>query len=93
MREAHAELRRNAAALGEREAKQYELLRLRFQNGLPIHEIASQWKVAPALLYREFAKAKAEFRNALVAVVASQNPDAGREEVEYECAQLLDLLE
>ncbi len=93
MREALAELRHYADTRGDRASKRYELLRLRFQDGLPIHEIARRWKVEPALMYREFAKAKIEFREALVAVVGSQNPNAGREEVAYECAQLLDLLE
>lgn len=93
MREALAELQRKVAALGERAEKRFALLRLRFQDELPIHEIASRWQVEPALLYREFARAKAEFRDALVAVVATQNPDAGQEEVASECAQLLDLLE
>lgn len=93
MREALVELQRAGDACGGRAAKRYELLRLRFQSGLTIHEIASRWKVEPEHLYREFAKAKVEFREALIAVVAAQNPDAGREDVAYECAQLLDLLE
>ena len=93
MREALAELRHNVDALGEKAAKHYDLLRLRFHDGLPIHEIAGRWKVEPAVLYREFAAAKAEFRDALIAVVAAHDPDAGREEVACECAQLLDLLE
>jgi len=93
MREALVELRRTADALGERAAKRYELLRLRFQNGLPIREIAGRWETQPEHLYREFAKAKAEFRDALLSVAASQHPGASRAEVEYECAQLLDLLE
>ena len=93
MREALAELRCNADTLGERASKRFELLRLRFQGGVPIHEIARRWETDPTPLYREFAKAKAEFRDALLAVVASQHPEASQAELRYECAQLLDLLE
>lgn len=93
MREALAELQRNAEASGERAVQRCKLLRLRFQDGRPINAIAAEWEVEASLLYREFAKAKDEFREALVAVVSAQAPGATRQEVEYECAQLLDLLE
>src|SRR5262249_9534800 len=37
------------------------LLELRFQEGLPIREIARRWGADPARLHREFARARSEF--------------------------------
>jgi RNA polymerase sigma-70 factor (ECF subfamily) len=93
MREALVELQLDADADGEEAMKRFELLSLRFRDGLPIHEIASRWQVGVTQMYREFAKAKVEFRDALLAIVATQQPDASRDEVAQECMQLLDLLE
>jgi RNA polymerase sigma factor (sigma-70 family) len=69
--------------------RRVELLRLRFEEGLPIREIAARWKDDPALLHREYARARREFRQALVDVVREGEVGA---DAEAECARLIDLL-
>jgi len=50
--------------------RRVELLRLRFQDGMPIREIAESWNEDAAHLHHEYAKARQEFRAALCDVVA-----------------------
>ena len=65
-----------AAANGERAVQRVELLRLRFQEGLPIRDIAAKWNADAAKLHHEFAIARDEFRAALRRVVAFHMPAA-----------------
>jgi hypothetical protein len=65
-----------------------ELLRLRFQDGLPIREIARRWGADAAALHHEYAKARQEFQAALLEVVAFHHPGTPAE-VEQACANLL----
>lgn len=71
--------------------RRFELLRLRFSEGRPIREIAGMWGIDAAALHKEYARAREEFREALLEVVASQRPGSAAE-VERECDELLDLL-
>ena len=64
------------------------LLELRFQEGLPIREIARRWGADPVRLHREFARARSEFRAALFEVVAAHHPGMPAD-VERNCEQLL----
>jgi RNA polymerase sigma-70 factor (ECF subfamily) len=64
------------------------LLELRFQEGLPIREIARRWGADPARLHREYARARGEFRAALFEVVAAHHPGS-HADVERTCEQLL----
>jgi len=82
----------NAAIAGERALRRMELLRLRFQEGLPIREIAAQWNEDPAKLHHEYATARDEFRFALRQVVAFHLPNASASEIETACRQMLDAL-
>jgi RNA polymerase sigma-70 factor (ECF subfamily) len=55
-------------AAGERGAehqRRVELLRLRFEEGKPIRDIAGQWQVDPAWLHHEFARARRDFKRSL----------------------------
>jgi len=87
---------REAAQLQEQQAKsrgpaacqRVELLRLRFHEGLPIREIARCWGTDAAALHHEYAKARQEFKAALLEVVAFHHPSSSAE-VEQECANLL----
>jgi RNA polymerase sigma factor (sigma-70 family) len=81
-----------AARRGPEALRRVELLRLRFHEGRPIREIAESWSVDAAVLHREFARARDEFRAALETEVAFHLPGA-EGEVERECQRLLDLLE
>jgi RNA polymerase sigma-70 factor (ECF subfamily) len=64
------------------------LLELRFQENLPIREIARRWGADPGRLHREYAKARQEFREALFEVVASHHPGTPAQ-VDRTCEQLI----
>jgi RNA polymerase sigma-70 factor (ECF subfamily) len=87
-REAGRLQEQRAAERGEAACRRVELLRLRFQDGLPIREIARRWGTDTAGLHHEYAKARREFKAALVEVVAFHHPGTTAE-VEQECANLL----
>lgn len=78
-----------AADAGAR--RRVELLRLRFEDGLPIRAIAALWDRPASELHREYARAKEEFVAALRAVVTEQNPSHA-ERVDEEVAALVALL-
>ena len=81
--------RQQERARDDEAIRRVELLELRFEDALPIREIARRWAVEPAWLHHEYAKARREFKRALMGVVAEHQP--GRdEEVEAECSRLLD---
>ncbi len=89
--EARRRLTNEAAARDQDALRRVELLRLRFEDGVPIRQMARRWNVDPAHLHHEYAKARREFRDALVAVVASHHPGS-RSEIILECTRLLELL-
>lgn len=91
MREAAARQAEVANAAGADALRRVELLRLRFQENLPIRDIAERWQTDPTALHREYAKARNEFRSALMDVLAEYHPAAGHA-LERECSELLDLL-
>ena len=76
---------------GERAQRRIELLRLRFEKGMPIRDIATEWKEDPALVHREYLLARKEFRAALVAVLKFHHP-ASDAEVERELDLMRGLL-
>jgi len=78
-----------ANKMGEEAVKRVELLRLRFQEGLPIREIASLWRLDATHLHREYARARKEFKSALFDVVSFHHPDASKAELEQTCVDLL----
>ncbi len=95
MRAAAERQRAESEAAGEGARRRVELLRLRFEEGLPIREVAARWDVEPAGLHHEYARARREFAAALRAVVAEQLEERGGargEAVDRECAALLELL-
>ena len=84
-----ARLQRQRATDGGADAmRRVELLRLRFEEGLPIRAIAGRWGVEAAGLHRAYALARKEFRAALLEVVAFHHPGSPAE-VEREAAGLL----
>jgi RNA polymerase sigma-70 factor (ECF subfamily) len=87
-----AQLQRQRAAEGGPEARRrVELLRLRFEEKLPIRAIAELWKVDAAKLHHAYALARQEFRAALLEVVAFHQPGSPTE-LEQEAAGLLKAL-
>jgi RNA polymerase sigma factor (sigma-70 family) len=91
MTEAARLLRRRATQRGPEAVQRVELLRLRFEENLPIRTIAERWGVAAAGLHHAYALARQEFKAALMAVVGFHLPGSPTE-VEQEAASLLKAL-
>ena len=64
IRDAFGILERQATEKGEFAQRRVELLRLRFQEDLPIREIAKRWEVSDSWLHHQCAQAKKEFERA-----------------------------
>jgi RNA polymerase sigma-70 factor (ECF subfamily) len=88
LREAGRLQEQQARQAGEAACRRLELLRLRFHEGLPIREIARRWHEPAEMLHHEYARARQEFKAALLEVVAFHHPGSPAE-VEQECANLL----
>lgn len=73
----------------ERKRRRVELLRLRFQEGLAIRDIATRWGDDAAKLHHEYATARDEFREALRRVVAFHLPSAADSRLDDACRELL----
>lgn len=92
MREAAARQAERAEREGDAARRRVELLRLRFQEGMPIRDIACLWSTDAAELHHEYARARKEFKAALLDVMTFYHPDSPTA-AERECAELLGLLE
>lgn len=90
MKEAHVLQAKRAGEKGEAASRRVELLRLRFEEGLSIREIARRWAADPASLHHQFAQARREFKAALLEVVTFHKPDS--QDPRGECLRLLGLL-
>jgi RNA polymerase sigma-70 factor (ECF subfamily) len=84
--------RENAEAAGERPRRRVRLLELRHQEGLPIREIAARWGEEAAILHKEYARARAEFKSALLEVLSFHYPGFSSAELDGKCLQLIELL-
>ena len=71
-----ARVQAELAAGNERATRRVELLRLRFQDVLPIRDIAGRWKDDAARLHHEYATTREEFRAALQRVMTFHMPAA-----------------
>jgi RNA polymerase sigma-70 factor (ECF subfamily) len=91
MREAGALHASTAKAQGAAAEKRLQILRLRFEEGLPIRDIAPRIGMEPSVAHHEYARARKEFRAALNKVVAYYRPGSA-EDVDRECEELLHLL-
>lgn len=83
--------RTRAEERGGEAVQRVELLRLRFEENLPIRAIAERWGVDPAPLHHAYALARKEFKAALLEVVAFHQPGSAIE-LEQEAASLLKAL-
>ena len=92
VRRAAALQRRRASMDGSGALRRVELLQLRFQEGLPIRDIAERWGSDPVFVHREYAKARREFRHALLEIASFHHP-YDPEAAERECAELLGLFD
>lgn len=76
---------------GPAAARRVELLRARFEEGLPIREVAKKWQADAARLHHEFAQARKEFQSALREVVAFHH-GGPQSNVDAECRRILELV-
>jgi RNA polymerase sigma-70 factor (ECF subfamily) len=83
--------RERARGRGEAARRRVELLRLRFREGLPIRDIARRWEMEPRRLHKDYARARDEFRDVLLDVVAEHH-GGSRAEAGCECSRLLELV-
>jgi RNA polymerase sigma-70 factor (ECF subfamily) len=91
VRQAAARQELTARQQGPDAVRRVDVLRLRFQEGLPIRDIARRWDEDPARLHHEYARARKEFLAALREVVKEHYPDVdGR--LDAECSRLLSSL-
>jgi RNA polymerase sigma-70 factor (ECF subfamily) len=67
--------------------QRFTLLRLRFHEGLPIREIAKRLGEAPDRLHKQYERAREEFKEVLLELVAFHHPGTPRE-VEETCKRL-----
>ena len=81
-----------AAEQGPDAQRRVELLCLRFYDGHAIREIADLWNEDPARLHREYRKARKEYRDALLRVLALQSPAATPAELERRGETILSCL-
>jgi len=91
MRAAGRRHARMAEAQGEEAVSRVELLRLRFQEGLPIRSIAALRGVDAARVHHEYSRARREFAQALYETVAAHHGGTPAE-VRRECARLVERL-
>ena len=88
MAEAAQLQQQRASDLGSEALQRVELLRLRFEDNLPIRTIAERWGMSANELHHSYAKARQEFRAALLEVVAFHQPGSPGV-LEQEAAELL----
>jgi RNA polymerase sigma-70 factor (ECF subfamily) len=91
MNEAAQIQQRRASERGEEAVQRVELLRLRFEEGLPIRTIAERWGVPAAGLHHAYAVARQEYKAILLEVVAFHHPGSPAA-VEQEAASLVKAL-
>jgi RNA polymerase sigma factor (sigma-70 family) len=79
VREATARFRRGAERAGADALRRVDLLWLRFGCNRPIRDIATEWDMDPALVHRQYSRARRDFRRALVQAIAFHHPgDPGK---------------
>jgi hypothetical protein len=91
MAEAAQGQRARAHERGPEAVQRVELLRLRFEENVPIRAIAERWGVGARSLHHAYAVARKEFKAALLEVVAFHQPGTPVE-LEEEAASLLKAL-
>jgi RNA polymerase sigma-70 factor (ECF subfamily) len=91
MAEAARLQRTRAEQHGPEAVRRVELLRLRFEENLPIRDIAALWEADPAAVHKSYALARKEFRSALLEVIAFHHQGTAVE-LEAEASSLLKAL-
>jgi RNA polymerase sigma factor (sigma-70 family) len=79
-----------AATAGEAAQRRVEILRLRFEEGLPIRDVAVRCQIDADVAHREYAKARREFEQAFRYVVAEEFGTTA--DLDRRCAEINALL-
>jgi RNA polymerase sigma-70 factor (ECF subfamily) len=79
-----------AARLGQDHLQRVELLRLRFQEDLPIREIAELWGQEPKRVHWAYRRAREEFENAICETLSQRGYPPER--LKDECARIFGFL-
>lgn len=91
LREARRLQRSRAVEAGDGALRRIELLRLRFTEDLPIRDIARRWETDAAVIHKEYARARREFKESLLEVIAFHYSGMATE-LERRCTELLELV-
>ena len=91
IRQAGELMARRAREGGGARERRVELLRLRFQEGQPIRDIAARWGEKAQAVHETYRQARMEFRECLREVVAFHSPGDGSA-IDEECRRLLEVL-
>ncbi len=83
--------RMQLAAQDDASRRRVEILRLRFEDGLAIRQIAELWMTAADAIHRDYARARQEFRAALSETVL-ESEGCSPEHLQEECQRLLRML-
>jgi RNA polymerase sigma factor (sigma-70 family) len=92
MRRAGSLQKRRARERGAAAERRVVILKLRFEEDLPVRAIAERLGMERASAHHEYARARDEFKEALREVVSFHYPGSPKE-VDRECMQLLGLLQ
>lgn len=92
LREAGELMEERARNLDRRARRRVELLRLRTRDNLPVRQIAKEWALPPEFLHKEYARARTEFRDALLEILSRDHPDLSAAALREKCVELLTLL-
>ena len=73
-------------------ARRRELLRLRFEEDLPLRKIAGLWSLEHDYVHHQYAQGRKEYQQCLREVVGFHQDMASEERLDEECRRLLELL-
>lgn len=92
VKEAHARLMAEADAKGEAAKRRVDVLRMRFAGAASVESIAQKLGISVGRCYKDFERARGEFRDCLRAVVRSAMESGAPMDVDEECRRVLGLL-
>jgi hypothetical protein len=92
LRAAAAEQARRAETVGDGARRRVELLRMHFEEGRTIPEIAAVWERDASYVHHQYAKARADFERALRAVLVARFPELADGDLRARCLELVQLL-
>lgn len=93
MREARARYLATCQVAGPDAVRRHDLLVLRLEDGVAIRDIAVRWGIDAAVLHHEYARARKDYREALLEAIAEEHPGLGAERLREAAMDLMQHLE